>query len=72
MSALPIVAMTGDEAIRFMQLKKAILKEWEGMKTGEMYIENASDAVNFIGHLAFLVTNGKEGEERKSLSQDKS
>jgi len=65
----PTVTMTGDEAIRYMQLKKAILKEWEGIKTGQQYIENASDAFNFVSHLAFLVTNGSEGEERASFSE---
>lgn len=59
--------MTADNQAK---LEKAILKEYERMRTGEMYIENAADAGRFVSHLVFLVTDGKDGEERKFLSED--
>lgn len=52
------------------KLEKTITKEYESMKTGDMYIENCSDALTFISHLLFLVTDGRQGEEREFLYED--
>ena len=46
-------------------------KEYRLARNGDNYIFNACDGINFIGHLLFLATNGKEGKKREGNYWDK-
>lgn len=37
-------------------------------RRGQGYIENTTDAYRFTGHLLWVLTGGKEGEERPCLT----
>ena len=48
------------------KINNLILKEYNKMFNGEQFIENASDAGDFISHLVYLLTDGKDGELSQS------
>ena len=50
-------------------INNIILEEWKLSLRGQQYIEDASDAIKFVGHLVYLITDGKDGEKVDCLEQ---
>lgn len=58
------------DLIKQTLVNNIILEEWKLSLKGKQYIEDASNAIKFIGHLVYLITDGKDGEKCRCIEKN--